>query len=377
MPKSLRNLKLLAFTFVLVSLCASISTAQSTDQNFPTPVHVNEISGVIKARDIGDSRLTSHYFTFEGGQGDLFINVQTANFSGDVDVFAMPGLRPLTKMVMYAESNSSETGRVVYLRKPETILLRIQGRTPGDEEASYRVKFAGSFLASKTQDVAPEVPKVDTETRSNVRVNSVGTILEVIPKATPAALEESAPVAEEAASEPAKKADEEVVTDSARKNKVSQSDELPPRQGVVITDPLAEKKMPETDKANESVEAPARRNSRSRRNNRRESDPRKEQEAKSIESEVEDQMDRSVTETDAVPEKEPKASKNSKAARPKPIDPMAGINLVIRFKNGGVIERPMTEVSKFTVERAVLTVISKDGSVGRYPMIEVSGVTIE
>lgn len=377
MLKMLRKLRPIAIAGFAVSIFASIMVAQSTDQTFPTPVHNNEISGVIKARDVGDSRLTSHYFTFEGGQGDLFINVQTANFSGDVDVFAVPGLRPLTKMVMYAEAAASETGRVIYLRKPETILLRIQGRTPGDEEASYRIKFAGSFVASKAQDGAPEAPKVDSDTRSNVRVNSVGTIVEVIPKATPAPKEESTPVSEQVASEPIRKVDEKDAAGTTKKTDEPRSDDLLPNREVVITDPLADKDTLETDKTDSSVDPPVRRNSRSRRNNRREAEARKDRVAKAAEKEATDQKDSSIPEDEAVAEKDPPSAKRAKAERPKAVDPMASIRLVIRFKNGGVIERPMSEVSRFTVERAVLTVINKNGSVGRYQMLEVAGVTIE
>ena len=371
MVKMLRKLKPIAIAVSAVMLFASIVIAQSNDQNFPTPVYNSEISGVIKSRDVGDSRLTSHYYTFEGGQGDLFINVQTSNLSGDVDVFAIPGLRPLTKMVMYADAAASETGRVLYLRKPETILLRIQGRTPGDEEASYRIKFAGSFLASKSQDTAPEAPKVDSETQTNVRVNSVGTIVEVVPKETPAPKEESPRVPESA-----RKVDEKDTPESAKKGEESRAEVLPPKQEVVITDPLAVKEKLVVDKE-ESKKAPARRNSRSRRNSRREAEARKDQELKDAEREVTDQKDAAVTEDEVASEKEPSESRNAKVEQLKPVDPMAGIRLVIRFKNGGVIERPMTEVSKFTVERAVLTVVNKNGSVGRYQMIEVAGVTIE
>ena len=34
------------------------------------------------------------------------------------------GLRPLTKMVIYADAGSGETGRLVYLRKPEYIVIK-------------------------------------------------------------------------------------------------------------------------------------------------------------------------------------------------------------------------------------------------------------
>jgi hypothetical protein len=58
-------------------------------------------------------------------------------------------------------------------------------------------------------------------------------------------------------------------------------------------------------------------------------------------------------------------------------DPLANIHLVILFKDGGVIRRPMSEVFRFSVDKGVLTVIAKDGSIGRYSILEVTKVTIE
>lgn len=355
--------------FVTVNL-TPVLYAQSTDQNFPTPVRTNEISGTIKARDIGDSRLTSHFYTFEGGQGDIFINVQTKNFSGDVDIYAVPGLRPLTKMVMYADDSSSETGRVVYLRKPETILLRVEGRTPGDEEATYRIKFAGSFLASRAPDEAPEIPKVSAETQSNVRVNSVGTIIEVIPKPTPAPEEEPVQSAE--------KAGGERVAEEEPERKAAKNPDEPevPKQEVVVTDPLADK---ESSNTNATAKAPARRTSRARRNASKAAAPptEKVQPQDTPTDPVVDEEPRPPAEVKAAATKGRSRSRTSKSEAEKAVDPMAGINLVIRFKDGSVIERPMTEVLRFSVERAVLTVISKNGTIGRYQMVDVAGVTIE
>src|SRR5215207_4596057 len=178
-------------TFLLalltLSIAAGAALGQSTDQYSPTPVTSNEISGTIKARDVGDSRLTSYFYQFDGGQGDVFINVVARNFAGDIDVFTLNGLRPLTKIVLFADFGESETGRVIYLRKPEKMILRIQGRTPGDDAATFRIKFAGSFVASTQAEPSaePSLPNVAAKNDSGIRVNSVGTIVEVIPKATP------------------------------------------------------------------------------------------------------------------------------------------------------------------------------------------------
>jgi hypothetical protein len=58
-------------------------------------------------------------------------------------------------------------------------------------------------------------------------------------------------------------------------------------------------------------------------------------------------------------------------------DPLEKVNLVILFKDGKTIQRPMSEVLRFTVDKGVLTVIAKDGSIGRYSILDVAKVTIE
>lgn len=339
--------------------------AQSSNQSNPTPVTTNEIAGAIKSRDVGDARLTTYYYTFEGDQGDLFVNVLTRNFTGDVDVYAATGLRPLTKIVVYADIAENETGRVIYLRKPEKIILRVQGRSPGDDDASFRIKFAGSFVASKEQALPePEMPKANVDTTSGITVNSVGTIIAVRPKPTPTPAEvevaKSEPQTETIPTE-AEKIDEKPADDDAPKTDVPK---------VVVTEGV----VPENPAAKAPV---ARRNAR-RSRTRRASPPK------------------SVVEETAKPETEPASAEpkpeepktetrkppaRTRRTRPAKVDPveeaMANVRLVISFKDGSTIERPMNEVYKFGVERGTLTVISKDGRVGKYSMIEISKVTIE
>src|SRR5437870_11422890 len=96
--KTLRCIVPVLFTF---GYAAGIF-AQSSDQNYPTPITSTEIAATIKARDMGDARLTTHFYAFSGDQGDIFVSVVTKNFSGDIDIFLVDGLRPLTKMVIYA-----------------------------------------------------------------------------------------------------------------------------------------------------------------------------------------------------------------------------------------------------------------------------------
>src|SRR5260370_37537068 len=83
--------------------------AQSTDLNSPSPVRANEGVGRIAARDLGDARLTDHYYAFNATPGDVVITIQSTNLNGDVDVFTAGRLRPLLKIVLYAARASPIT----------------------------------------------------------------------------------------------------------------------------------------------------------------------------------------------------------------------------------------------------------------------------
>ena len=340
-----------AILLVSIVFCGHEVLAQSTNQDFPTAVTTNEVSGVIKARDIGDSRLTSYFYALEGSQGDLFVNIVTKNFTGDIDIWAAAGLKPLTKIVVYADLAESETGRVIYLRKPEKMILRVQGRTPGDEPALFRVKFAGSFVASAetTAPDEPALPKVVPGNESGIRVNSVGTIIEVIPKPKPTPKETVAK-----AVEPERDVPEKTEPDA----KAAETEKVPEpttpteekKLEVVISDSL-----PKT----ETIAPP-------------------EKPAKP--SRVRTRRARSAAAAKEKPKETVAASPESNPPKPvkeKPVDPLASINLVIEFKDGKTITRPMSEVFKFSVDKGILTVISKDGSIGRYSILDVAKVTIQ
>lgn len=318
------------FLLVVLVLLPIHVWGQSTSQGYPTPIVSTEISGSIQPRDIGDARLTTYYYAFEGSTGDLFINVVTRNFTGDIDLFTFSGLKPLTKIVVYADLAETETGRVVYFRKPEKLLLRIQGRPPGDDPASFRIKFAGSFVAVRESDYPPEpaLPKADILGQADPR-NAIGTIREVIkPKADEDVLNRSADTNPKT-DQPSK----EVETDKS----AADARPVPSKPEVVITDNLEKQETPpHTGKA----AAPSRGAKRTRRSATR-------------------------------PTAEPPVEKASE------VDPLSIIRLVIEFKDGKLIERPMNEVLKFSVDKGVLTVISKDGRIGRYSILDVGKVTIQ
>lgn len=290
--------------FVVFVTALSIA-AQSSDANFPTQLRTNTVNGVIKPRAIGDSRLTTYYYAFNGEQGDIFVSVITKNFDGDIDVFAVSGMRQLTKLVVYSDGNVNETGRLIYLRKPEKLLLRIQGRPPGDVEATFQVKFGGSFLASTDaeSDAAPTVavvpaktptPKVEVEKSSEKEKAEVASV-EKKPETTP-----------------------------ERKPKVeAPKDKTPTFEKVVPGKKEVAKKPEVTPKATTTT-----------------------------------------------------AKKPDVSAKPAP-DPLAKYNLVIQFKNGNKLDKPMTEVERVTVEGVNLVVILKSGVITTYSLLTVEKFTID
>lgn len=371
--------------------------SQSNNQLFPTPVTTNEINGKIKARDLGDSRLTTYYYAFNGEQGDVFINVVTSNFSGDIDVFSNDGAKTLTKIVIYADASENETGRVIYLRKSEKLLLRIEGRTPNDDDATFRIKFAGSFQAITDAKAAEELklPEIKEDTSSGIRVNSVGTIIEVIPKPTPPPKEipvrtEETEAKKEIVKEISIETEDEtaVVAETApesKKNVVKQiSIESEDKTAIVAETSVEPKKSeeketeiaanPETPKTEVKTEEPAKETTPT------ETEVKKAETEKSEEKTAE-KFEVKTTENTAEKEnaktpkvKKAKKTKPAKAAEP---DPLANIQLIVLFKDGTKLERPMSEILKVGVDKGILTVISKDGTIGRYSILDVAKMTIE
>jgi Cell division protein len=347
-------LKRLFFFCILHSaFCILAVSAQSTDQNFPTPVTSAEIIGKIPARDIGDARLTSYFYAFGGAQGDVFINIEATNLNGDIDIFTAGSLRPLTKIPIYAGDTTIETGRVIYLRKDEKLILRVQGRTPNDDPATFRIKFAGSFVAmqSDAENVEPKLPEVKTEDRSGIRVNSVGTIIEVKPKPTPNPEENEKQTADEKVAEKKESEPKKAVEEKSLKVITAKREEPPKPVSPV------RKNSPRTaTRRVEPVKKPAETSEKKTAETREKKEPEKTSETKNP----------------------PRASRGR---QPEPKentpDPMVNFRLIVLFKDGSKIDRPMNEILRVNVDKGVLTVISKDGTIGRYQIAEVLKMSIE
>src|SRR4030095_11816962 len=141
---SLKNAIHSSFCLVLLSFAGGEIFAQSLNPASPAPIRGTNLQGKIAARDIGESRLNDHYYSFTGTPGDLLITVQSRNLNGDVDVFTAGTLRPLLKLTLYAE-NTAPVIKSVFLRRREDLILRVEARSPNDDQGTYRLAFGGSF----------------------------------------------------------------------------------------------------------------------------------------------------------------------------------------------------------------------------------------
>ncbi|HBR58537.1 MAG TPA: hypothetical protein DEA22_13880 [Blastocatellia bacterium] len=355
----------LAVLISIFGLLAVESAAQSTDVNFPTPITGNEVKGTVSARDVGDARLTTHYYLLAGGQGDIFINVVTNNFTGGIDLFAANSMDPVTKIAVYADLGRTETGRVVYLRKSEKLVLRIQGRTPNADPADYAIKFAGSFVALQKSDAPtlPALPKVTAGTDSGVRVNTVGTILErpAPPVAVPDEMKEVASNKTATVTKPDKKPEPKKSENKEKESSKIDSDPKPAKGAKPSTKPVVVKtdNIPTETRPREVATKPA--------ENRA---PAKKPAGSSRRSARAGTASSTTSNTKAT-------QPRSEAAAPAPTDPMAAFRLIVLFKDGKTIERPMTEVLRFGVDNGILTIVHKNGSIGRYSMLTVAKVSVE
>lgn len=323
---------------VLLLTTASVSLAQSLDVGAPTPVRANNVSGRIEARDLGDSRLTDHYYRFTGTPGDLLITIQSTNLNGDLDVFTAVTLRPLLKLTLYAESTAPVT-KGIYLRKREDLILRIEARSPNDEQGNYKLFFGGSFEPIPggldiAEDESAGAEKTETPTvagRKTKRVSSVG-----------ARIEEPEPPATEVAAAPTPQPTPEPTPEA-------KPVETPKRN-------TAEKRT-ET----ETTRTPTTRNTRGR--NRPAATPpttsRRQPTARTKEpAPVEEPS------TTEAPKATETPAPRAKPAAPEP-EPEIGPRLIIETNDGTLINRSMSGIRRVTIENGQVVVTGKDGKINR------------
>ena len=316
-----RHYGTMVFPVAILLAMSTSSLAQSLDPNAPSPVRTNTVAGSIGARDLGDSRLTDHYYAFTGTPGDLLITVQSKNLNGDVDVFTAGSLRPLLKLTLYAEVATPVT-KGIYLRKREDLILRIEARSPNDDEGSYRLFFGGAFEpivgGPEIAEAEPTAtPPPETVGRGTRRTSSTGARL---PEPEPTPVTEVATATPEPTPEPTPERKEERPAATAEKS-------------------------PEPE-----AERPASaRNTRTRRPAARRPAPR-------------------VRETPAPVEPKPKP--------PAEPEPEVGPRLVIETNDGTLINRSMSTVKRVTVENGQVVIVGKDGKISRVLLINVVRMSI-
>ncbi len=340
-------------------LCVSAVFAQSTNLEFPTPVTSGEIRGRIRARDLGDSRMTSHYYLFEAENGDVLLNIESSNLNGDIDIYTAGSLKPLLKASVYAVGYATAMQREIYLRLPSRLILRVEGRTPNDDPADYRIKFSGVFkpMAASSVPKNPGDPRVTGSEATEgavARVNSVGTIIEEI---------KPPPPKEEPKKEPPPKT-------VAAKNTAREKPKIPPAAASRAKTPeIKEAKPKPADTKPKPVSGSGEKGSG-------ETKPKT--------------VTKTVDKTKTVPPAAAAIKKppTTTPAKPKsktvvtvdssklPPDPLAGVFLVIKFKDDSDVRYAMGLVERVNVNNGMLTVVLKNGGILRRPLIDVAEMKI-
>jgi hypothetical protein len=322
---------------------AGAARAQSTDQSLPTPVLSREISGTIRALDLGDPRLTRHFYAFEAAAGDLIITLTSNNLNGDIDVFTAITFRPLMKTTMYANTQSSEATKGIYLRQHQILILRIEARSPNDDPGTYHIRFGGTFAPFSGGIPVAENTEATEDTSASTkggrRLSSVGATLPEPVVEKPAAVEEKPAEAKTEESPPAKK------TTTARSKKTP----VPPRPAARNTRGRARPAPAEPEKKEPSTEPAKTESTTSSRRKRPQ-----------------------PTEKPAEKPAEPEKPKEQEIVAPQP-----SAHLIIEQKDGTRIDRPMSTVRRVVVEGNIIVIVMKTGRIERVPMSIVVRMSIE
>ena len=360
-----------AFALLLLLLAAAApSSAQSGDSAYPTPVFSGEVSGRIAPRDVGDSRRTRHFYTFRGTEGDLVVSLETTQLLGDVDVFMATSLRPLLKFTLFGDP--ARLSKSFYLRRDETLVLRVEARAVGDAEGAYTIRFGGSFAPAPAElanapENAPPTLSADTPRRGDTRrVTATGARIDE-PRAEPTPVEEAREEARPAATPTPESPAGRRGTAASRRGRGTRNPPSRSRPAPTPASPDTAGTTPAEDSANasgsntEATPAPAPAAPPRRRGNRtpRRASPRENAEARRPE------MPAGATEGAAA---EPPAA-------PPPV--VTAQRLVIVLKDGETLERDMSGVRRVTVENNQVVIVGRDGKVTRRPLASVERMSIE
>jgi len=355
--------------------CTILSPAQSSDPGTPAPIRRSNLQGKITARDLGDARLTDHYYAFTGTPGDLIITVQTHNLNGDLDVFTAVTLQPLLKLPLYAESVAPVT-KGIYLRKRQDLILRIEARTPDDDPGTYQLYFGGSFEpvlggADIEETEAPPAAatlggdkktKRVSSTGARIEDNTPGTV-EVTSAPTPEAPAATAPID----SSPPSLAEKPAVTEPAPKPVTPPTAARSNPKSTRTTG----RRTPATAKTKETIPA-------STAPNVTATDKPAETAEATAESKPAKAPTRNTAKKSAASSRSTVTSASESAsAAPKPAEPEVGPRLIIETNDGTMINRSMSTVRRVLVENGQVVVVGKDGKIDRILLLHVTKMEIQ
>ncbi len=327
---------------LLLTVFASAVAAQSTDVAWPSPVRTNEVRAAIPARDLGDPRVTDHFYAFTATPGDLLITVDSRNLNGDIDVFTSSGLRPLLKFTVYA-GNSAPITKSLYLRAQQDLILRVEGRTPNDDEATYRLHFGGAFEPitsgplAEHEDAAQAATSASASSKGGRRVSSVGARIEEPPS--------------EVVETPQPQPTPNAATEPATKTTAAKT----PTRNARTRRPVARRTRPVVaPKADETTAT----------------------------SETEKKPTAEGTETPAAGTRATRKGRARSPAKPATAEVPAqdaeqsGPRLIIETSDGTLVNRSMAGVRRVTVENGQVVVVGMDGKIKRIPLASVVRMTI-
>ncbi|MGH9943697.1 MAG: hypothetical protein ACRD9R_15225 [Pyrinomonadaceae bacterium] len=377
-----RQLARLLLAVMGVGAAFGVAVAQSSELDAPTPVVSSVVEGRVAPLDVGDARVTRHFYTFGGARGDLVVSVESDNLDGDIDLFTAGTLRPLTKITVYSGTGTLRASKSVFLRRDETLILRVQARSPNDQDGVYRITLTGTFVASNLPaPAAPEAaiaPAPSSPAGKVVRrVNSAGARIEEPRPPEPVRIESAEEVESEGKEETPKATKDATKTSASRRTETGArppADPRPParrgRRGRVRPAAKTEPERAETPAAVErtrkgeseadagetSSEAPAPKPARPKSSRPKREAPRR---------------------TDPARARMSEASRDATAAAAPAPEPLPGTRLVIQLKDGTRIEREMNAVRRVTVEKGLLLVVLNNGKIERQPMSGVLRMAIE
>jgi hypothetical protein len=372
-----RNKLKFSLAVLLLFAGAVSSQAQSTDPGSPAPIRRTNLQGKIVARDLGDSRLTDHYYAFTGTPGDLLITVQTHNLNGDLDVFTAVTLQPLLKLPLYAESAAPVT-KGIYLRKRQDLILRIEARTPNDDPGTYQLYFGGSFepILSGPDIEETEAPPAaatlggDKKTK---RVSSVGARIEErapgTVEVTSAPTPEPSPATAPIDSAPPALAEKPAVIVPAPKPVTPVTSA---RSNPKPTRTTAGRRTPATAKTKETAASSPEPVVTATSNPAETTEPATgTKPAKAPTRNTAKKSAASNRTTTATP------SESASTAPPKAAEPEIGPRLIIETNDGTMINRSMSTVRRVLVENGQIVVVGKDGKIDRILLLHVTKMEIQ